>query len=311
MGLPKDGNDKEFVQALLRMSEVLLSGVAELNDEQLEEFVRHAKNPKHWARKTKRSVRPLPRTTVATTSDSTAVARVRKDGKKAFVIPVPGRNGALADVLKGKTVVLTGVFPEVGGGAGLSLGKAKVKAMVQSFGGRVTGSISGKTDMLVVGKNPGFSKVSNARHRGLRLITLHDLKQHVEGTLLENVDAPKIAEFSNGYGGNGLAKLASAQELAIAQGIAPAPLKLTAKPNAKSPKKPAAKSVRKKAQPKAAKPDEAASVVTVVASNTKASKTRRASTKPEKVSSALVVQKRKEPTRRSTRAKKPRVIESA
>ena len=35
-----------------------------------------------------------------------------------FVVPVPGKD-APANSLAGKTVVLTGVFPEVGGGAGL------------------------------------------------------------------------------------------------------------------------------------------------------------------------------------------------
>ena len=32
--------------------------------------------------------------------------------------------------------------------------------MIESFGGRVTGSVSGKTDYLVVGKAPGASKVN-------------------------------------------------------------------------------------------------------------------------------------------------------
>ena len=35
-------------------------------------------------------------------------------------------------------VVLSGIFPEVGGGKGLSLGKEKVTAMVEAFGGVVT-----------------------------------------------------------------------------------------------------------------------------------------------------------------------------
>ena len=72
----------------------------------------------------------------------------------------------MAGSLKGKTFVLTGVFPEVGGGAGLDLGKARLKAAVEAFGGRVTGAISGKTDFLLVGKSPGFSKVSKARAAG-------------------------------------------------------------------------------------------------------------------------------------------------
>ena len=48
---------------------------------------------------------------------------------------------------------------QVGGGCGLELGKERVRKMIQSFGGKVTGSVSGRTDILVVGKQPGFSKV--------------------------------------------------------------------------------------------------------------------------------------------------------
>jgi len=44
-----------------------------------------------------------------------------------FIIPRPGVGGAVAGALGGKTFVLTGVFPEVGGGAGLDLGKARVR----------------------------------------------------------------------------------------------------------------------------------------------------------------------------------------
>lgn len=37
--------------------------------------------------------------------------------------------------------------------------------MIESFGGRVTGSVSGKTDILLVGEEPGFSKLTQARSR--------------------------------------------------------------------------------------------------------------------------------------------------
>ena len=43
----------------------------------------------------------------------------------------------------------------VGGGMGLNLGKNKVSDWVESFGGRVTKAVSGKTDILIVGKEPG------------------------------------------------------------------------------------------------------------------------------------------------------------
>ena len=66
---------------------------------------------------------------------------------------------------------------QVGGGKGLSLGKDKVTRMVESFGGRVTGSVSGKTDILLVGKEPGYAKVSQAQSRGgIALLSLEDVR---------------------------------------------------------------------------------------------------------------------------------------
>ena len=83
--------------------------------------------------------------------------------------------------MAGLTCVSTGIFPEVGGGSGLNLGKDRVKAMVQSFGGRVTGSVSGKTNILIVGKQPGMSKVSKARaNPKITLMSIHDLKTGIE-----------------------------------------------------------------------------------------------------------------------------------
>ena len=54
--------------------------------------------------------------------------------------------------------VLVAVCAEIGGGVGLNMGKDGVKQMVEAFGGRVTSSISGKTTILLVGKEPGMSK---------------------------------------------------------------------------------------------------------------------------------------------------------
>ena len=51
--------------------------------------------------------------------------------------------------------------------------------MVQSFGGRVTGSVSGKTNILIVGKQPGMSKVGKARtNPKITLMSIHDLNGH-------------------------------------------------------------------------------------------------------------------------------------
>jgi hypothetical protein len=129
---------------------------------------------------------------------------------------------ALANALCGKTIVCTGIFPELGGGAGLNLGKDKLKLLVASFGGRVTGSVSGKTDILIVGKEPGFSKVSQARAKGIQLMGLRDLALGLSseaGMQLADIKPMKIQNFSRGFGGNSLANEASAGDLAIAQGL--------------------------------------------------------------------------------------------
>jgi hypothetical protein len=140
---------------------------------------------------------------VSDSTQSTAVAK-KSTQKEYFVIPRPGVNGALANVLDQKKFVLTGIFPEVGGGAGLNLGKDRVKAMIESFGGKITSGISGKTDYLVVGKEPGQSKVANARTRGLPMVDLKMLQTRIFGqakTLESAGPPPKIESYSAGYQG--------------------------------------------------------------------------------------------------------------
>ena len=94
---------------------------------------------------------------------------------------------------------------QVGGGKGLSLGKDKVTRMVESFGGRVTGSVSGKTDILLVGKEPGYAKVSQAQSRGgIALLSLEDVRVSlIKGSVADAVrlrrSSPvEIEEFSAG-----------------------------------------------------------------------------------------------------------------
>ncbi|KAJ1623107.1 hypothetical protein T492DRAFT_845766 [Pavlovales sp. CCMP2436] len=118
-----------------------------------------------------------------------------------FMMPFSRQNGALEGSLAGQTVVMTGLFPELGGGAGLNLGKDKARALIERFGGRVTSAVSGKTTwgginvsgakprcclwaksrMLLVGKEPGMSKVSKARERpDCLLLDLKGLKTRLE-----------------------------------------------------------------------------------------------------------------------------------
>ena len=136
--------------------------------------------------------------------ESNAVAS--HTGKKAkFTIPRPGVNGGVAGVLNGKRLVLTGVFPEVGGGTGLTLGKDRTKDMIESFGGKVTSAVSGKTDFVIVGRDPGRSKVSQADAKGVPMIDLISLERLLIGQSSLEATAseppPRITNFSAGYVG--------------------------------------------------------------------------------------------------------------
>lgn len=68
----------------------------------------------------------------------------------------------------GLTFVVTGTLP--------SLSRKDAKAFIEERGGRVTGSVSGSTDYLVVGEDPG-SKVDRARELGVKEITEEQLRE--------------------------------------------------------------------------------------------------------------------------------------
>eukprot|EP00158_Paraphelidium_tribonemae_P005185 Partr_v1_DN27219_c0_g1_i1_m38967 len=133
-------------------------------------------------------------------SNSGALVRVSDSVASRFIVPRPGIDGP-RDFLKGKTLVLTGLFPEVGGGVGLSLGKSRMTKIIESFGGRVTSAVSGLTDFLVVGQSPGLSKVSKAQsQKRCRLITSEDLVGGIQGKAdLLTVEGPVITSYSGGY----------------------------------------------------------------------------------------------------------------
>jgi len=69
---------------------------------------------------------------------------------------------AVAQPLAGKSFVITGTLP------GLSREAAKV--LIESAGGKVIGSVSSKTDYLVVGDSPGGTKYAAAQSLGIAMI---------------------------------------------------------------------------------------------------------------------------------------------
>jgi hypothetical protein len=88
----------------------------------------------------------------------------------------------------------------------------------------VTGSISKKTDFLLLGDEPGLSKVTKAREMpNCQLLTMETLVAGLRsGKVKEQADATpvEVDEFSRGYNGNGKKYLASSEQLAIAAGKA-------------------------------------------------------------------------------------------
>jgi DNA ligase (NAD+) len=74
--------------------------------------------------------------------------------------------------LAGKSFVITGTLP--------ALSRAEAKALIVEHGGRVAGSVSGKTDYLLCGEKAG-SKLTKAQQLGVPVIDEETLREMVEG----------------------------------------------------------------------------------------------------------------------------------
>jgi DNA ligase (NAD+) len=72
--------------------------------------------------------------------------------------PAPGTEGPLA----GKTFVITGTLP--------NMSRERAAEAIEQAGGKVTNSVSKKTDFLVVGADPGGSKFNKAQEIGTEQI---------------------------------------------------------------------------------------------------------------------------------------------
>ncbi|HOE70672.1 MAG TPA: NAD-dependent DNA ligase LigA [Brevefilum sp.] len=73
--------------------------------------------------------------------------------------------------LAGLTFVITGTLP--------TLSRSDAKKLIESKGGKVTGSVSSNTDFLVLGADPG-SKLDQARQRGVATLSEDDLQQLIK-----------------------------------------------------------------------------------------------------------------------------------
>ncbi|RJQ44710.1 MAG: NAD-dependent DNA ligase LigA, partial [Nitrospiraceae bacterium] len=73
--------------------------------------------------------------------------------------------------LEGLTFVLTGTLKKP---------RPEVEELIERMGGHASGSVSKKTDYLVVGEEPG-SKLQKAESLGVKVISYDELMKMVEG----------------------------------------------------------------------------------------------------------------------------------
>ncbi len=91
-------------------------------------------------------------------SNQQLIERLRQAGLQLAIAPADRLKTDQPQPLSGKTFVITGTLP--------SLSRSDAKAKIQAAGGKVTGSISSKTDYLVVGSDAG-SKLEKAKALGI------------------------------------------------------------------------------------------------------------------------------------------------
>ena len=144
LGLPDPNIIKDpdvFAAHLARMNDTILSGFEELPYTDQRALVEFCIDRNNWARPKKISGKieaaAPPETDTDVKSDMAASSMAAASGtditlssttalsatltRERFIIPKPGQNGASpATVFEGKIFVLTGIFPEIGGGMGLT-----------------------------------------------------------------------------------------------------------------------------------------------------------------------------------------------
>ncbi len=94
------------------------------------------------------------------------VEALRENGVSTIRLPQEAPAGG--GPLQGKTFVITGALP--------THSRDEASSLIEKAGGKVTGSVSGNTDFLVAGENPG-SKYARAEERGVPMLDEAALQQ--------------------------------------------------------------------------------------------------------------------------------------
>ncbi len=101
-------------------------------------------------------------------SNRKVLERMRKSGMKVKSMPEREKQP-----LQGKTFVFSGALE--------SFTRDEAKERVEALGARATSAVSGETDYLVLGENPG-SKLDEAKERGVRCIDEDEFTEMTDGS---------------------------------------------------------------------------------------------------------------------------------
>lgn len=81
--------------------------------------------------------------------------------------------------VKGKKFVITGEIP--------GMDRTASAAALTAFGAKVTGSVSGRTDYVIAGINPGENKLADAEEHGVPVLDHHQFGRLLAGESLDDV----------------------------------------------------------------------------------------------------------------------------
>lgn len=96
-------------------------------------------------------------------ANQTLIDRLKAAGLQFAATPVAEKPASQsAAIFAGKTFVITGTLP--------TLKREEAKALIQNAGGKVTGSVSAKTDYLLLGEDAG-SKLKKAQELGIKQLS--------------------------------------------------------------------------------------------------------------------------------------------
>jgi DNA ligase (NAD+) len=114
----------------------------------------------------------LARTIVETLAEERTRALIDRLRRHRLQMEERGAAAPPEGPLSGRTLVVTGTLPY--------LSRDEATARIEAAGGRVTGSVSGNTDYLVAGDDPG-TKLARARELGIEVIDEAGLEALLSG----------------------------------------------------------------------------------------------------------------------------------